>query len=143
MPKHPLTCLRFKLAKTTIFLPVSSTSTLASLRETLLSALASSRFDAALPEPEYLDLELPAHATDIALWRLEPSSSAEAAGGAGGGAEEKWIRLTDEKSTADKLGLREAEEVGVSFKSSDGTFPSPSVLRPRDEYDEEGIEEEA
>ncbi|GAA5901990.1 uncharacterized protein JCM6883_000459 [Sporobolomyces salmoneus] len=140
MPKHPLTCLRFKLAKTTIFLPVTSSSTLSSLRQTLLSALEFSSSDASAPELEFSELgELPKKASDIALWRLEPS--AVAAAGEEGGAEESWIRLTDEKSTADKLGLREAEEVGVSFKSSDGDFPLPTVVRPKDDY-EEGMEEE-
>ncbi|GAA5871093.1 hypothetical protein JCM16303_001686 [Sporobolomyces ruberrimus] len=139
MPKHPLTCLRFKVAKTTIFLPVTPSSTLASLRKTLLSALEFSSTENASPEMEFADLVLPKSASDIALWRLEPSTKEEEVEGA----EENWVRMSDEKSTADKLGLREAEEVGVSFIGSDGKFPKPSVVRPRDDEYEEGMEEEA
>ncbi|GAA5833854.1 hypothetical protein JCM5353_003074 [Sporobolomyces roseus] len=123
MPKHPLTCLRFKLSKTTIFLPVDSKATLSSLRETLLSALQ------ATPDSS---IDLPKSSKDIALWRLEPSEQQEVEDG-----EEKWIKLSDEKSTADKLGLSEAEEVGVSFKGPDGKYPKPKVERPREDEDEE------
>ncbi|GAA5925002.1 uncharacterized protein JCM15063_005789 [Sporobolomyces koalae] len=155
MPKQPLTCLRFKLAKSnvtslppakipqktdqvvfgsaTIFLPVDSKSTLSTLRTTLLSALKFAASDTSSPEFEYVDLTLPGSEQDIALWRLEPATNEED--------EENWIRLTDEKSTADKLGLREAEQVAVSFKNAQGEFPKPLVIRPReDEYEEGPLE---
>ncbi|KAI5480998.1 hypothetical protein MNV49_006184 [Pseudohyphozyma bogoriensis] len=70
--------------------------------------------------------ELPASEDDIAFWRNL----------GGNGEDDKWDRLTDEKSTADKWGLKEAEEVGVSFKSG-GSFPKPTVVRPVDPEEEE------
>ncbi|SGY67855.1 BQ5605_C004g02816 [Microbotryum silenes-dioicae] len=92
---------RLKLNKTTVFLPVSSSTTLSSLRTDLIQALQHGRDTEVDP--------LPASPNEIALWR---SSGAEG--------EETWTRLTDEKSTADKWGLQEAAEIGVSVKSSDG-----------------------
>ncbi|GAA5885033.1 hypothetical protein JCM6882_007202 [Rhodosporidiobolus microsporus] len=129
MPKpFPLSSLRLKISKTTILLPVSSATTLSTLRATLLSALeataASNADDDALPP-------LPSSAADIALWRLEaPDHDME------GNEIEKWVRLTDEKSGADKWGVSESEEIGVSFKAGDGSFPTPIVIRPVDEYEE-------
>ncbi|GAA5970005.1 hypothetical protein JCM3765_007274 [Sporobolomyces pararoseus] len=137
MPKHPLTTLRFKIAKTTIFLPVPPTSNFTTLRETLLSALKST--STSNLETELLNQPLPESVDDIAFWKLEPSSEGEKEGG------ENWIRFKDDKTSLEKLGLREAEEVGISFKDSNGKFPSPTVIRPIDDYEEEeeevGIEE--
>ncbi|SCZ92593.1 BZ3500_MvSof-1268-A1-R1_Chr5-2g08011 [Microbotryum saponariae] len=117
--KHPLTVFRLKLNKTTVFLPVSSSTTLSSLRTDLIQALKHGRDTEVDP--------LPASPNEIALWR---SSGVEG--------EETWTRLTDEKSTADKWGLQEAAEIGVSVKNSDaGTFPEPTVERPVDSDDEE------
>ncbi|GAA6060291.1 hypothetical protein JCM10212_002932 [Sporobolomyces blumeae] len=138
MPRHPLTCLRFKIAKTTVFLSVEPATTLSSLQETLFSALeATSSSSASSPgpasdladpdAPQLADVPpLPTSPSDIAFWRLEP-------GEAGTDAADKWIRLTDDKSGAGKLGLNEAEEVGVSFKADDGSFPPPVVERPQDD----------
>ncbi|SCV72609.1 BQ2448_4146 [Microbotryum intermedium] len=116
--KHPLTVFQLKLNKTTVFLPVSSSSTLSSLRSELIEALKHGRDTEVDP--------LPTSADQIALWR---SSGIEG--------EETWTRLTDEKSTADKWGLQEAAEIGVSIQSSDGTFPEPTVERPVDSDGEE------
>ncbi|GAA5837335.1 hypothetical protein JCM3766R1_000417 [Sporobolomyces carnicolor] len=121
----------------TILLPVTaSTATLSSLRQALLSALESSS-GSEPPElwQDHLGGPIPTTSEDIALWRLEPREDDAAPD-----ANENWIRLTDEKSTADKFGLQEADQVGVSFRSQDGEFPQPSVIRPKDDY-EEGDEE--
>ncbi|GAA5984770.1 hypothetical protein JCM5350_004233 [Sporobolomyces pararoseus] len=144
MPKHPLTTLRFKIAKTTIFLPVTSTSTLSTLRETLISALRASNQDSSNPELEFSQLQLPESGNDIAFWRLEPPSSTTGTSEGGGETVENWIRLKDEKTSLEKLGLREAEEIGISFKDSNGQFPLPTVVRPLDDdYEEVGMEEQS
>ncbi|GAA5865379.1 hypothetical protein JCM1840_001548 [Sporobolomyces johnsonii] len=123
MPRpHPLSCLRFKLAKTTVLLPVTSTMTLSTLRATLLAALKAT---ASSPAPDEDLPPLPSAAADIALWRLDAPERDD-----DGTETAKWVRLTDEKSGADKLGLSEADEVGVSFKAADGSFPPPVVVRP-------------
>lgn len=71
-------------------LPVTSATTLAVLRATLMDALAHGAGDE-LPE-------LPKAANDIALWCLLSQEDDEVQ-------EDKWERLTDEKSGADKWGL--------------------------------------
>ncbi|BGP29435.1 hypothetical protein JCM10296v2_001174 [Rhodotorula toruloides] len=131
MPRaHPLSSLRLKVSKTTILLPVSSSTTLSSLRSLVLTALQATASSAFQDDPDLP--ALPSSANDIALWRLEaPEKQAD------GSASEKWVRLRDEKSGADKWGVAEAEEIGVSFKSADGTFPTPVVVRPVDEYEEQ------
>ncbi|GAA5998079.1 uncharacterized protein JCM10292_002307 [Rhodotorula paludigena] len=118
------------ISKTTVLIPVSSATTLATLRTTLLSALTSTASHAASDDPDLP--ALPESADDIALWRLEaPEKDAE------GNESEKWVRLRDEKSGADKWGVSEAEELGVSFRGGDGTFPLPTVIRPVDEEEVE------
>ncbi|GAA5829018.1 hypothetical protein JCM11251_004099 [Rhodosporidiobolus azoricus] len=126
MPKpFPLSSLRCKISKTTLLLPVSSTTTLSTLRSSILSVLqatsATNADDEDLPA-------LPSNAKDIALWRLDEPGAAEG--------EERWVRLMDEKSGADKWGVSESEEIGLSFKADDGSFPTPTVTRPVDEYEE-------
>ncbi|BGP19024.1 hypothetical protein JCM10213_009266 [Rhodosporidiobolus nylandii] len=126
MPKpFPLYSLRLKISKTTLLLPVDSSTTLSVLRQSVLSALAATSSTASADDPE-LPL-LPADAKSVALWRLEPL----------GDGEEKWVRLTDEKSGADKWGVAESEEIGVSFEAPDGSFPTPVVVRPVDDYEEQ------
>jgi hypothetical protein len=80
----------------TILIPVTSSTTLSALRTTLLEALSAT--SAANADDEVLN-KLPTTAKDIALWRLEPLE--------GGETDEavKWVRLTDEKSGADKWGV--------------------------------------
>ncbi|GAA6035007.1 hypothetical protein JCM8097_002140 [Rhodosporidiobolus ruineniae] len=127
MPRaFPLSSLRLKLSKTTLLLPVTPTTTLSSLRSTLFAALTATAASAAEDDPDLPSL--PTEAKDIALWRLDAAGE--------NGEEEKWVRLTDEKSGADKWGVNESEEIGVSFKADDGSFPPPTVVRPVDEYEE-------
>ncbi|GAA5973270.1 hypothetical protein JCM11641_003043 [Rhodosporidiobolus odoratus] len=127
MPRaFPLSSLLLKASKTTILIPVSSATTLSTLRTTLLEALRSTTPTAQADDPDLPTL--PEDAKDIALWRLEQTPEGE---------EDKWVRLTDEKSGADKWGVNESDEIGVSFKASDGTFPTPSVVRPVDDYEEQ------
>jgi hypothetical protein len=74
----------------TVLLPVTPATTLAVLRALLMDALSHGAGDE-LPE-------LPKAANDIALWRLLHQEEDEVQ-------EDKWERLTDEKSGADKWGL--------------------------------------
>ncbi|TNY23339.1 hypothetical protein DMC30DRAFT_414211 [Rhodotorula diobovata] len=114
------------VSKTTILLPVTPSTTLSSLRSTVLAALASTASSALDDDPELP--QLPTDADDIALWRLDaPERDAD------GNEADKWIQLRDEKSGVDKLGLHEGDEVGVSFKDADGSFPPPTIVRPVDD----------
>ncbi|GAA6012645.1 hypothetical protein JCM10207_009067 [Rhodosporidiobolus poonsookiae] len=129
MPRaFPLASLRLKVSKTTLLIPVSSSTTLSALRATALEALAAT----ATTNADDPDLPaVPESADDVALWRLDKVEADEA------GLGEKWVRLTDEKSGADKWGVGESEELGVSFRGADGTFPKPTVVRPVDDYEEQ------
>ena len=78
----------------TIFLPITSSSTLASLRVAFLDALTQSR-PTDSPELELEPEELPSSAGEIAFWKAEGEDEGEP----------QWVQLKDEKSGADKWGL--------------------------------------
>ncbi|KAL8279870.1 hypothetical protein RQP46_007720 [Phenoliferia psychrophenolica] len=118
-PKAALTCFLAKFQRTTVFLPITSSSTLATLRVALLDALTQSR-PTDSPELEPEPTELPNSAAQIAFWK---SDAEDEEGGT------QWVQLKDEKSGADKWGLGEAAVLGVSFKE-DGVFPPPNVVAP-------------
>lgn len=77
---------------------MTSATTLSSLRQHLLKAFKSTF------SPESQPTTLPQSEKDIALWRGE------------GGEETEWIRLVDEVAGADKWGLKDGAEIGVSIK---------------------------
>ncbi|POY76140.1 hypothetical protein BMF94_0863, partial [Rhodotorula taiwanensis] len=130
---HPLSSLRLKVSKTTVLLPVDGSTTLSELRETLLGALQATAASAGEDDPE-LASGLPTSSSDIALWRLEaPTKDAD------GSEAEQWVRLQDEKAGAAKWAVNEADEIGVSFKAADGSFPEPSIVRPVDDYEDERL----
>ncbi|GAA5867678.1 hypothetical protein JCM3774_003372 [Rhodotorula dairenensis] len=134
MPRgHPLSTLRLKSSTTTILVPVNASTTLSELRATLLGALQTTAASAATDDPALDTNALPASADDIALWRLE----APVPEGDSQGNTEHWVRLQDEKTSAAKWGVNEADEVAFSFKAADGSFPEPKVVRPVDDYDEQ------
>ncbi|GAA5871920.1 hypothetical protein JCM8547_003304 [Rhodosporidiobolus lusitaniae] len=127
MARFALSCLRLKQSKTTLLIPVTPSTTLANLRSEALAALQAT---AAHNADDVVLAVLPDKPEDIALWRKDPVVTPE-------GAEDNWVRLTDEKSGADKWGVGESEEIGFSFRAEDGSFPEPSVDRPIDDYKEQ------
>ncbi|BGP37383.1 hypothetical protein JCM10450v2_001292 [Rhodotorula kratochvilovae] len=131
MPRaHPLSCLRLKLSKTTVLLPVTPSTTLPALRISLLAALTATASAATSDDPDLP--ALPSDTEDIALWRLDaPERDAD------GNERDKWVLLRDETSGADKWGVNEGDELGVSFKAADGSFPEPTVVRPADDDEAE------
>ncbi|KAM0792910.1 hypothetical protein ACM66B_002671 [Microbotryomycetes sp. NB124-2] len=120
--RHPLTCVRCKFARTTIFVPITPSTKLNELKAALFQAVTSVGADE-VPE-------LPATADDVALWRRTDDNAVE-------GQEEQWEKLKDDKSGADKWGIEQAAEIGVSFRGGDGTFSKPEIERPVDEDEEE------
>ncbi|GAA5917941.1 hypothetical protein JCM8208_002804 [Rhodotorula glutinis] len=129
MPRpHPLSTLRLKVSKTTVILPVTPTTTLSDLRALVLTALASTASSASDDDPDLALSPLPTAADDVALWRLDaPERDAD------GNETDKWVELRDESSGAAKWGVSEGEEIGVSFKDADGSFPEPTLVRPIDD----------
>ncbi|GAA5844816.1 hypothetical protein JCM9279_000004 [Rhodotorula babjevae] len=128
MPRpHPLSTLRLKVSKTTVILPVTPTTSLSDLRALVLTALASTASSASDDDPD-LATALPTATDNVALWRLDaPERDAD------GNETDKWVELRDESSGAAKWGVSEGEELGVSFKDADGSFPEPTVVRPIDD----------
>ncbi|GAA6053683.1 hypothetical protein JCM3770_001695 [Rhodotorula araucariae] len=131
MPRpHPLSCLRLKLSKTTLVLPVTPSTTLAALRAALVAALAATAAHAAADDPDLA--AVPAGPDAVALWRLDaPHRDAD------GNETDTWVRLSDDMATADKWGVNEGDQLGVSFKAADGSFPMPTVVRPVDDDEAE------
>ncbi|KAK4046487.1 hypothetical protein OIV83_006013 [Microbotryomycetes sp. JL201] len=120
--RHPLTCVRCKFAKTTIFVPIKPSTKLGELKAQLFEAIKATAAD---------DIsDLPSSEDEMALWRRLDDENAD-------GQEEQWERLKDDKSGADKWGIEQAAEIGVSFRGGDGTFSMPEIERPVDEDEED------
>ncbi|KAK4048064.1 hypothetical protein OIO90_005965 [Microbotryomycetes sp. JL221] len=128
MPRrHPLTCVRCKFGKTTIFIPITPATKLPELKAALFQTITSVGADELV--------SLPTSVEDVALFKSNNSTTTS------DDQDEQWDRLKDDKSGADKWGMQvvyeQAAEIGVSFRGSDGTFAKPEIERPIDEDDED------